>query len=112
MNGFFKWALSHYPSSHIFVECKNYGKEIGNPELDQLAGRFSPSRGQIGLLVCRSIENGKKLTASCRDTANDNRGYIIVLSDEDLMQLVADYQSSNGSSEYPLLMEKFRRLIM
>lgn len=111
-NGFFNWVLLHYPSSHIFVECKNYGKEIRNPEFDQLAGRFSPSRGQIGLLVCRSVENPAKLAASCRDTANDKRGYVIVLSDGDLAQLVTDYQSSNGGSEYPLLLEKFRQLIM
>lgn len=112
MNGFFKWVLQHYPSSHIFVECKNYGKEIGNPEVDQLSGRFSPSRGQVGLLVCRSIESQIKIDASCRDTANDKRGYILVLTDSDLAQLVENYQSSNGSSEYPLLMKKFKSLIM
>jgi len=112
MNGFFKWVLQHYPSSHIFVECKNYGKEIGNPEVDQLSGRFSPSRGQVGLLVCRSVESQLKIDASCRDTANDRRGYILVLTDSDLVQLVGDYQSSNGSSEYPLLMKKFKSLIM
>jgi len=112
IDGFFKWVLQHYSSSHIFVECKNYGKEIGNPEFDQLAGRFSPSRGQVGLLICRSIEDSKKLGASCKDTANDGRGYIIVLSDEDLKQIVRDYCASNGSSDYPLLMEKFRSLIL
>lgn len=111
-SGFFQWVLSHYPSSHIFVECKNYGKEIANPEFDQLAGRFSPSRGQVGLLVCRSVQNPSKLAASCKDTAQDNRGYVITLSDADLAQLVADYRSSNGGSEYPLLRKKFTDLIM
>lgn len=25
--GFFQWVAGHYPAAHIFVECKNYGKE-------------------------------------------------------------------------------------
>jgi hypothetical protein len=112
MEGFFRWLLSHYSSGHIFVECKNYGKEVGNPELDQLAGRFSPSRGQVGLLVCRSVEKPLKLKESCKDAANDRRGYLVILTDEDLKQLVEDYISSDGSSAYPLLMAKFRELIM
>jgi len=112
MEGFFMWVSSHYSSSHIFVECKNYGKEIGNPEFDQLSGRFSPSRGQVGLLVCRSVADSDKVTASCIDTAKDNRGWIIVLTDDDLDKLVQDYVSSNGSSNFPLLMKKFKELIM
>lgn len=112
MDGFFLWVSRHYPSSHIFVECKNYGKEIGNPELDQLSGRFSPSRGQVGLLVCRSVEDSAKITASCTDTANDRRGWIIVLTDDDLNEMVQEYVSSNGSSSYPLLRAKFSKLIM
>ncbi len=111
-DGFFNWLLQHYSSAHIFVECKNYGKEIGNLEFDQLAGRFSPSRGQVGLMVCRSIENVAKLNASCKDTATDQRGYILVLCDDDLEQIVKDYRASNGGAEYPLLMHKFRQLIM
>ena len=109
--GFFNWLHKHYPSAHIFIECKNYGKEIENPEFDQLAGRFSPSRGQVGLLICRSVANLDKVTASCIDTCNDNRGYIIVITDDDLKAIVAEYISSNGGSEYPLLRSKFKQLV-
>lgn len=31
LNGFFRWVATHYPAPHVFVECKNYGNEIGNP---------------------------------------------------------------------------------
>jgi hypothetical protein len=110
--GFFSWLSSHYASAHIFVECKNYGKEIGNPEVDQLSGRFGPTRGQVGILICRSVENDKLLGKRCRDTALDGRGYIIHLTDSDLAKLVKDYSSSNGGAEYPLLREKFNHLAM
>jgi hypothetical protein len=112
IDGFFHWLSLHYPSAHVFVECKNYGKEIGNPEFDQLSGRFSPSRGQVGFLVCRSVADLGKVTASCIDAANDRRGWIVVLTDNDLMQLVHDYVSSNMASAYPLLRAKFNKLIM
>ena len=71
-------------SSHIFVECKNYSYDVGNPELDQLSGRFGHQRGFLGLLVCRQDDRRDLTRARCRDTAQDSRGYIIVLSDDDI----------------------------
>ncbi len=111
-SGFFAWLAAHYASAHVFVECKNYGREVGNPEVDQLAGRFGPSRGQVGILVCRSTEDDARLSKRCSDTARDLRGYIIHLTDEDLKTLVRDYTASNGGGEYPLLRAKFNNLIM
>lgn len=110
--GFFSWLSTHYSSSHVFVECKNYGSEVGNPEIDQLAGRFGPSRGQVGILICRSVQNEKLLQRRCKDTAQDSRGYIIFLTDGDLKKLVKEYINSNGRPEYTLLRDKFRMLIM
>ena len=104
-DGFFKWLSLHYSSAHIFVECKNYGQEVENPEIDQLAGRFSPSRGQVGLLICRSLKNGPLLERRCIDTAHDNRGYIIHLTDEDLITLINEYKNSDGGSDYPYLID-------
>lgn len=110
--GFFAWLAAHYASAHVFVECKNYGKEVGNPEIDQLAGRFGPTRGQVGILVCRSVEDDGLLAKRCTDTARDHRGYIIHLTDIDLATLMQEYIKSNGSAEYPLLRKKFNKLIM
>lgn len=109
--GFFHWLSLHYASANIFVECKNYGREVGNPEIDQLAGRFSPSRGQVGILVCRSVENEALLQQRCADTARDQRGYIIFLTDRDLEIVKRDYINDSGAESYPLLREKFRRLL-
>lgn len=110
-NGFFAWLGTHYPSSHIFVECKNYGAEIGNPELDQLSGRFSPNRGKVGLLVCRSIKDAATLAARCRDTANDGRGFILALDDNKLRLLVDERKQNHKSQEYSELVSRFRELV-
>lgn len=108
--GFFSWLHQHYPSAHIFIECKNYGREIGNPELDQLTGRFSPSRGQVGLLICRSVEDPERIARSCRDTANDHRGFVMVLTDDDLRELVRGLGASGQG--FGLLRTKFQALVM
>jgi len=109
--GFFAWLSIHYPSAFIFVECKNYGKEIGNPEIDQLSGRFSPSRGIVGILVCRSVNNPKLLEKRCIDTAKDQRGYILVLSDTDIINLIKAEKKIFEAQTFPLLMNKFRKLV-
>jgi hypothetical protein len=90
--GFFDWVhrVQAAPAPNVFVECKNYGRDMGNPEVDQLAGRFSPLRGRTGLLVHRGFGDKTRLVARCRDTALDNRGFIIALDDADLGVLVQE----------------------
>lgn len=110
--GFFYWLALNYSAAHIFVECKNYAADPGNPELDQLAGRFSPSRGRCGLLVCRSISNKELFMRRCRDTAIDGRGYIIPLDDADLKRLVERRAEDYDSLKFDLLGRLFSRLVM
>ena len=50
-------TIRNYPCAHVFFECKNYGREVGDPELDQLSGRFSRERGKVGFLCCRQFED-------------------------------------------------------
>jgi hypothetical protein len=92
------------------VECKNYGSEIGNPELDQLAGRFG-QRGRLGLLLYRGFGNKDLVFSRCRDTAMDQRGYILALDDDDLGSLVEHKLSNPRSLEFPLLRERFIALL-
>ena len=91
-SGFFNWlhAVHKTPSATVVVECKNYGSELGNPEFDQLTGRFAPQRGQIGFLCYRGFGNKVDVIRRCRDAALDRRGYVIALDDDDLAKLVAD----------------------
>ncbi|WP_076897035.1 hypothetical protein [Burkholderia pseudomallei] len=101
------------PCQYIAVECKNYGREVGNPEVDQLSGRFSPNRGQVGMLLCRSVEDMDRLIHRCRDTYTDNRGLIIPLTDEDLLQLLDEkIADETARPEDQLLGNRIRAVIV
>lgn len=110
-NGFFHWLSLHYPCPMIFVECKNYGKDAGNPEIDQLAGRFSPSRGKVGFLICRSIENRDLMDKRCLDTVQDDRGFLLVLDDKDIISLIESTEISGNNYDFDLLRERWSSLI-
>lgn len=109
--GFFRWLSKHKPSMYILVECKNYAGDPKNPELDQLSGRFSPSRGRVGLLVCQRLEDKELFIQRCRDTANDDRGFVIPLDDLDLARLVSDRQGPR-EGWFSLLRERLDALIL
>ncbi|RYG55201.1 MAG: hypothetical protein EON56_06005, partial [Alphaproteobacteria bacterium] len=111
--GFFAWLSVHYTAPQIFVECKNYGGKVANPELDQLSGRFGRSRGTFGILVCRQLDDKARFQQRCRDTAKDDRGFIIALDDADLTALVEARKASDENSyrEFPLLQQRFDYLI-
>jgi hypothetical protein len=64
------------------------------------------------LLVCRTFADKDLFITRCRDTAQDQRGFIIPLDDDDLSVLVHDRHLSNQSLKYPLLKQRFDRLIM
>ena len=86
--GFFRWLRLHsIPCTYIAVECKNYRGDPANPELDQISSRFSPLRGRVGILVCRSFEDRHLFIRRCRDTALDHRGFVLPIDDADLRAL-------------------------
>lgn len=112
LRGFFNWLSAHYSSPYIFVECKNYGKDVANPELDQLIGRFSPSRGRVGMLVCRKFKNKERFLQRCRDSSKDGHGYVIALDDEDLSKLVEERKSdAEGKRRWHLLQKRMSDLV-
>jgi len=110
--GFFYRLSNSYniPSQFIHVECKNYSKDVANPELDQLSGRFSPNRGQFGLMLCRTIDNMERFLNRCADTYSDNRGLIIPLVDEDLIYLMEEIKADRRESIDEFLMERYRNI--
>lgn len=111
-SGFFEWLARHYSCSHVFIECKNFGEELGNPEIDQIAMRFSKERGQFGIVVCRNIEDRVRLDQRCRAAAQDGHGYVVVLADDDLEKLIAEAQDHLlQRHEFPTLKAEFDKLI-
>ncbi len=109
--GFFFWLSRHYSSANIFLECKNYSRDLANKELDQIAGRFSPNRGRVGFIIGRSFHDKALFERRCRDTAGDNRGYVILLDDNDLSLLASDAESNLDYLDFPILRSKFNQLI-
>jgi hypothetical protein len=109
--GFFDWLARHYPAAHVVIECKNYPGDPANPELDQIAGRFSPSRGRVGLLCCRRFENKDLFWERCVDTAHDDRGWIIPMDDDDLADLVGIRKSDDTLALWEFYKARFDRLI-
>lgn len=73
----------------IMVECKNYSKDPANPEIDQLSGRFGANRGRLGIMLYRTVSNYDHLCARCRDTAQDDRGFMLPLGDEQVIEYLS-----------------------
>jgi hypothetical protein len=112
-SGFFRWLSQNQAAGIVFVECKNYGAELGNPELDQLVGRFGPSRGEFGLIVCRSLEDPERFYKRCQNTFDDKKGAVLALTDEDLRTLVAAARASGGGeAKFDLLRRRYKRLLL
>jgi hypothetical protein len=96
-DGFFHRRLSapQTRSLSVFFECKNYTREVDNPALDQLSGRFNVRRGHFGVLLCRNMDDRERILAGCRDTAVDGRGYMLPLEDSDLIQMLEFVRDGN-----------------
>lgn len=104
--GFFFRLCNTYdiPSRFIMIECKNYSRDVANPELDQISGRFSPNRGKMGIIACRSADDMNMLIERCADTYRDSRGLIIPLVDEDFCELLR-YRSDNNTGAIDQFMQ-------
>lgn len=108
--GFFSWLSQHYTCPRIYVECKNYTSDISNPELDQLSGRFSRNRGNVGILVCRKIKDKNLFRQRCLDTASDGRGFILAIDDDDLDEICKEYMNG-GNQTFQALRKLWNFLI-
>lgn len=109
-SGIFYELSKAIPCQYIFVECKNYKGDPKNPELDQLAGRFSPNRGKVGLLVCRNIDDLELFGKRCNDTYKDDRGLILPVTDSDLETALENVKSEIKLPLSELLRDRKRKI--
>lgn len=100
--GFFYLLGTSYniPCSKIIIECKNYSKDIQNPEFDQIAGRFSAKRGKFGIICCRKLNNRELFLQREIDTFRDDRGLIFHLTDDDIIDLLNIKKQNLDISKY------------
>lgn len=95
------------PCPYIFFECKNYRTEVANPELDQLTGRFSTNRGNVGFLCCRRFQDRGLFVQRCRDVFGDGRGLILPFEDNIVLRLLGHIEAGHRNH----LEEELTRLI-
>jgi hypothetical protein len=99
--------VRNLPCSIIPIECKNYGTDVANPEIDQLAGRFSPIRGKLGFLCCRRFQNRGTFIERCRDVLREEKGLIIPMDDILIAELLDNIIHCNRDNNET----KFRQLV-
>jgi hypothetical protein len=104
--------VSHVPAQFVMVECKNYSRDIENPEVDQLIGRFSVNHGCVGLLLFRSADDMDRLLARCSDAWLANRHLIVPVCDADLIALLQGVLERGSSAVEDFLGERYRMISM
>ncbi len=113
-SGFFYRLHTTFETSCQFikVECKNYSRELANPELDQMIGRFDPNSGKFGLIICRALEDEGLFLKRCHDSYKSQHGIIIPLTDVDILYLLGEVGKGKERPDEELLMGKFRKVAL
>ncbi|TKW61399.1 MAG: hypothetical protein DI628_01875 [Blastochloris viridis] len=112
-SGFFNAlrASANYRSSMVFVECKNYTEEIQNPEIDQLANRFTHDRGRFGFIAFRETADWPRLLARCKSTSRGGNGLILPINDARLISLIDAFDPNNDTAVNNLLFAWQREIL-
>ncbi len=95
---------------YIIIECKNYGGDIGNPEIDQARGRMNSDVGNFAIVVCRSIADRPKLLQRIAD-AKRAQQHVMVLTDSDIKEIIRLRMASDDEAVDHLLHEKWREVL-
>lgn len=81
-------SVRRIPCSFVAFECKNYSRDIANPELDQMIGRFDFRRGEVGFICCRHLDRPDLFLKRCQDTFRSCGGVVVMLDDDTILRLL------------------------
>jgi hypothetical protein len=110
--GFFDRVRDHFgiKCPYVSIECKNYSGDVGNTEMNQLSSRLNSKRGQLGVLVCRTIKNRKNCLDHARDHVKKDE-YIIVLTDSDLQRFCEASRENDRDAIDNLMEDRLQDLL-
>lgn len=97
---------------YIIVECKNYSRDVKNPELDQIQGRFSPNRGRVGIIVSRTCDDPRALISRCNDIYKEGRGLVLPLFDADLLTALERHRDGEANPMEEILSTRVREVAL
>ncbi len=113
-SGGFFYRLQHslsIPCRYIYIECKNYSKDINNPELDQMVGRLAPNKGKFGIIMCRDLKDKTLFMRRCADSYKSDHGLIVPLVDEDIIKILEQKKKSISHYEDKILSDRSREIM-
>ena len=108
-DGFFHNLKSKVECTYPMIEVKNISKDPTNNELDQLNGRLNQNRGHFGIMVCRNVSNLNAVMSRCKTYLPNN--YILVLTDEDISELLEYAREKNFDDISDFMDKKLRELL-
>jgi hypothetical protein len=98
------------PCSYIHFECNNRSCVADEDELIRLTERFNENLGKFGIFLCREVQNKDAALEICRELVSSDRGFVLVLDDEDITALLQlrDREDFSGINDY--LNEKLKQV--
>jgi hypothetical protein len=77
-----------------------------------MIGRFSPNRGVVGFIICRSIDDMPRFIERCKDTFKDKRELIVPIVDEDIVTILENYNNFNPDYTERFLNERIQSIVL
>jgi hypothetical protein len=99
----------NFKCPYILFECKNYSEDLKNGEFAQLTDRLQKRIGDVGVIICRSIQDKTKCLKQQQDRLPEN--LILVLDDEDISNLLSFHIDCDRDGLLDYLDDKAKSII-
>jgi hypothetical protein len=90
--------------TYIPIECKNWKKPIGAPEITKFIGKLSLFKCNYGILLSKKGLKAKTVNELRKDACRRNGIYVLVFNEDDIKSII------EGRDLLSLLIEKFEEL--